>query len=751
MIKNKWGKTSLSSGLVLAVLIPGLACQGDSVEQPAQDNELGVLLEGLGDDITSCTNAGSAFATSTLTLTLVDGEDAVVSAVGGKLKVNGYQCKTATGGTDITTTTAPKLVINGASAGTNKIVFDLLPGDFGGIFGTSGGITVNIPAAVGTTVSVGVRGTDAANSFKMAQADGLGTDLFMELNNNAQADVKIVGNPSAVVFTMGAGADTFNAMDTTSLTFQGSAQTLRAVQTEPLTVYGGAGADVMEGGMGDDTFSGGTENDTFQVLTAGGDGADTYVGGTGTDTVDYSNRTAGVTVDVDPGIVNAYVEGSSLHGVDQSAAALDITVGAVNVLYDGSVNTPQGIVATLADLNAALTGGGAAAVASADDHGQLVIIADNAGDDIVVGANTLGIPLGTFTDARQDNDDGASGEGDDVRADVENIKGSTVADVLTGSVLANVIDGNGGNDSISGGPAGTCTGTGADVDTLNGGADNDTFPMGTATNCGDVIDGGAGTDIASYERRSVALTITVDGTANDGEASETDNVKTTLEVVLGGTAGDTITGGTGNDELHGSGGGDTLRGGAGNDTLVGNAGVDNLLGEAGDDFIDEATAADARLEDVGASSPDAFTGADVIHGGAGANTCDFRRGDQPVLATAYTLCFSSTTSGCTGSGADGVDGDDVTNCNHIILDGGDDNVTGSTGDDIIEGGDGVDTIAGGTGNDQIYGEADDDVLSGEAGNDSLDGGADQTLNVLDGGADDDICTSPGTGNTDCEF
>jgi Ca2+-binding RTX toxin-like protein len=275
----------------------------------------------------------------------------------------------------------------------------------------------------------------------------------------------------------------------------------------------------------------------------------------------------------------------------------------------------------------------------------------------------------------------------------------------------------------------------------------------------DAIDGGAGTDIANYERRGNALTITIDGTANDGEGSETDNIKTSVEVVLGGTAIDTITGGTGNDEIHGGPGNDILKGGAGNDTLVGNAGADTISGEAGDDFIDEASAADARFEDVGATSPDAFSGADTIHGGTGANTCDFRRGDTPGTTTNYTLCFSATTSGCSGGVADGVDGDDLTNCNHLILDGGDDNVTGSTGDDIVEGGDGADVIAGGTGNDALYGEAGDDTLTGEAGNDTLDGGADQAAN-MDGGAGDDVCFTPGDGDlsttgdgdpVNCEF
>ncbi|MEO8183852.1 MAG: calcium-binding protein [Deltaproteobacteria bacterium] len=762
-MKNTWGKTSLScSGLILAALLPGLACQDEQVQLPGTDNEFGVLLEGLGDNITDCTAAGATQlpvvpgTPATLTMS-IQGFDAVVSVVGGKLKVNGRQCMNSVTGAEITTAAVPRLVINGPSnPGASKLVLDLLPGDFGGLFGTTGGITVNVGTGA---LAVGVRGTDGVNNFKMAQDSVLPYPLFLELNANTAADVKITGTPSSMVFTLGGGADIFNAQDTTTLTFQGTAQTtLAAVKAaQSLTVYGGTGADVLEGGKGDDTLYGGDDNDTFQTLAAGGDGADTFYGGNGIDTVDYSNRTAAVTVDVDPVIATAYVEGMNLRGVVLTGKTLAITM-APAAIVNYTAGPVQGIAAFVGNLQTAL---GGTATVTADDHGQLVITRTTAGT-ILVGLNTLGIPQGTVSAARPDNDDGdplansGAGEGDNVKSDVENIKGSAFNDVLTGGILANVIDGNDGDDSISGGPAGTCTGPSPDVDTLNGGNGNDVFPMGTVNNCGDVIDGGAGTDIANYERRAGVLTISVDGAANDGETSETDNIKTTVEVVLGGTAADAITGGAGNDELHGGPGADVIKGGAGNDTLVGNDGIDTLSGEAGDDFIDEATNKDTRFEDVGASSPSAWGLADIIHGGVGANTCDFHRGGvPPVTTTNYTLCFSATTAGCTPATADGVELVDITNCNHIILDDGDDLVTGSLGDDIIEGGAGDDDISGSAGNDTLYGEAGNDTLKGDGGSDMLDGGGaggNPQLVPLDGGAgDDDICLKPGAGTPlNCE-
>lgn len=56
-----------------------------------------------------------------------------------------------------------------------------------------------------------------------------------------------------------------------------------------------------------------------------------------------------------------------------------------------------------------------------------------------------------------------------------------------------------------------------------------------------------------------------------------------MMVVLGGSAGDTITGTAGADLLQGNGGADTLNGAGGND---------NLLGGAGDDILDGGTGTD---------------------------------------------------------------------------------------------------------------------------------------------------------------
>lgn len=771
MKSKKWGKTSLSYGLVLAALIPGVACEDASYEAASNgyDNEFGVLLEGLGTDITDCTNA--TVASNTLTLDLGDDEDAVLSAVGGFLKVNGHQCKEGT--TPLTTTLVTKLIVNGnpAALSAHKVVVDTLPG----AFAATGSITISKNGA--TTLDVGVRGTDSANTYKMGV--GADTNLYLELTGNTAADVKIVGAPDSVTFALGGGNDTFNATDLpASFTFDGASVVMASVpNTVALSVYGGDGNDTLEGGLGDDTLYGGAGADIFQSRDTGGDGADTFHGGADLDTVDYSNRTAGVVVDVDPAFAESYVQGVELTGMALTAgdgAQFTIDVGGNVATWTPSGNL-AGAAAIVADIQAEFGNGlpaAVAATASVDDHGFLVIKANAAAVAVDITDNTglllVDMAGGTapFTRAGDatgllDNDDGAAGEQDDVKSDVENIKGSTVADRLTGSVLANVIDGGAGADRISGGPAGADCNN--DKDTLNGGDGDDVFPMGAATNCSDVIDGGNGVDIADYSKRIAGLTITMDNALNDGEgaATEGDNVKSTIEVILGGSGGDTITGGAGNDEIHGGFGNDTLKGGAGNDTLIGGPGDDELHGEAGDDFFDEAMAADVagtsapwsmplsgadrtvygRYEDTGATTPSAFGDNDKIHGGTGNNTCNFRR--ENAAASTYTLCYSATTAFCTAAFNDGVDGaadelDDLTNCTHVILDGGVDTVTGSDAADVVEGGGGDDVISGGKGGDWLYGEAGDDDLNGGEGDDLLDGGADQT-GGLDGGDGTDLC------------
>jgi Ca2+-binding RTX toxin-like protein len=142
--------------------------------------------------------------------------------------------------------------------------------------------------------------------------------------------------------------------------------------------------------------------------------------------------------------------------------------------------------------------------------------------------------------------DGAAYEGDNLGLDVESLIGGSANDRLIGSSAANALWGQGGDDTVDGR-------TGADW-----------------------LNGGAGTDTADYSLRTKAISLSADGTANDGEAGEGDKLGGDFERLFGGAGSDTILGGSAAERLEGRGGNDTLDGGAGIDVIRGDAGTDTI-------------------------------------------------------------------------------------------------------------------------------------------------------------------------------
>jgi Ca2+-binding RTX toxin-like protein len=320
-----------------------------------------------------------------------------------------------------------------------------------------------------------------------------------------------------------------------------------------------------------------------------------------------------------------------------------------------------------------------------------------------------------------DANDGATGENDDLTQSIENLTGGSGNDVLKGSAVSNVLRGGAGSDVLWGGPGGTCT---ADADQLFGDAGDDTFEMGAAFDCGDDLTGGAGTDLATYHDRANALTVSRDDAANDGEATEKDNVRADIEVLVGGQGADTLTGGTvsvrilgcaGNDVITGSSANDELSGGPGDDVLNGGAGNDVFL-EHGDEplCVSSARGVTASLRGLGS---------DVLNGGAGIeDKIDYLGRTAPL---AITLCVDAAAA--TGVGTCGTprndgelgEGDAVLNT------------------EIVEGGSGNDVITGSSADEWLSGNGGNDNLDGQGGNDHLDGG--DGNNTLTGGSGADIC------------
>lgn len=469
------------------------------------------------------------------------------------------------------------------------------------------------------------------------------------------------------------------------------------------TLNGTANPDQLDGGAGDDTLNGG---DGFDSLI-GGPGADTLNGGdNGGDVAIYSERTAGVTVDLD-----------GVTGDDGEPGEGD-SVGADVEMIEGGAGTD--ILAGNASSNELRGNGGNDTFNGLE--GDDVLWAD-AGSDTFHGGS--GNDVVTYA-ARSESlvidvdgvaDDGAPGENDNVGPDVEIVQGGLGSDLLIGNTGSNTLDGYFGADTLRGG----------------GGSD--------------VLKGPDAADTADYSDHSSDVTISLDGIANDGQTGENDHLEANVISIIGGSGNDTL---TGNDQVNG------LDGGAGDDVIDGRGGADEILGKAGNDtFL-------SSLPPIVSFDSDAFAGGD------GFDIADYSPRTAAVRVQLDGLAGDgeSSESDMIGPDVEGIRGgagNDV-----LIGDDGLNSLEGGPGDDRLDGGLGADAITGGEGRDlldysaradpvsvDIDGEPGDDGGSGEQDSvstdveDVLGGDGDDTLvgsdsdNFLDGGPGGDALDGGG--------
>jgi Ca2+-binding RTX toxin-like protein len=435
-------------------------------------------------------------------------------------------------------------------------------------------------------------------------------------------------------------------------------------------LIGGTANNLLTGGAGHDSLDGDAANDTLD----GGTGDDDLTGGAGTDVVTYVSRVASVAVVLDGGGGNGEIaEDDTVHldvesvlgGADDdtliggpNADTLSGGPGSDSLKGEGGNDTLNGDGG-----NDALDGG-----TGADTHngGSGFDLADYSLRTTAVTADLDGAA-----------DDGETVEADNVKPDVEEIDGGSGDDVLTGNNAVNVI---------------------------SGGAGDDVLDPGRGT--GDRLIGGVGADTVTYAARTAAVSIDLDGVADDGELGELDLIETDVE---------NLTGGAGNDRLTGAGGANLLNGAAGNDVL------------------------------------DGGTGNDLLLGGTGIDTADY---------SARTAAVTADPDGVSDDGQSGEHDDVETDVEGLIGGSGNDVLTGWTGTNVISGGGGDDVLDGQQGDDSLDGGAGADQLTGGAGLDVLDGGAgDDALRARDGSSDQvrcagdtDVATLDGIDDaaTDCE-
>jgi Ca2+-binding RTX toxin-like protein len=316
------------------------------------------------------------------------------------------------------------------------------------------------------------------------------------------------------------------------------------------------GNDTIFAGDGDDLCTGGEGNDFIDA----GFGRDRFRGGQGIDTVSYATRTNSVIVDINGMPGEPHDDGEAGEGDFVEIDIENLIGGSGNDVLIGAQARPDAPQTHpgLTSNNTLFGGGGNDTLHGLDGNDLLDgglgadVLAGGAGTD-TADYSKRGERLTLNLDGLAN--DGAVGEGDVIRADIENLTGGSSHDRITGNSRNNVLRGNAGNDTLDGG-------------------------LGR-----DVLAGGAGSDTAYYSNRIENLSLTLDGLANDGAAGENDKIEIDIENISGGFGADTIVGDAKNNVLRGGGGSDRIYGGKGNDTLVADSGADRLYGQDGNDVL----------------------------------------------------------------------------------------------------------------------------------------------------------------------
>ncbi len=230
----------------------------------------------------------------------------------------------------------------------------------------------------------------------------------------------------------------------------------------------------------------------------------------------------------------------------------------------------------------------------------------------------------------------------------------------------------------------------AGVETVKGGAGDDTIVAAPVAECPSACFLGVGSQ--TFEG----------GPGND--------------VVFGQRGNDTLRGGEGNDQLFGGIGDDVLQGGPGNDLLAGGFGADFIDGESGDDYVHGDGTID-RIYDTGGGN-DTLSYASGITPGFGAGAAGKAGFAEPLPPTADRGIFLDLSTAPETLNADngvaelggGVDKVEGQSFEIVIGTPFSDNIVDSSAGQTIYGGGGADVHSGG-GN--FIGGADGD--SGDAG------------------------------------
>ncbi|MFN5299036.1 MAG: beta strand repeat-containing protein [Planctomycetaceae bacterium] len=581
---------------------------------------------------------------------------------------------------------------------------------------------VNVPLGTDTLTETSTGGVDTLD-FSATVSDGLTVNLSEGATQVVSSRLSIVLGSASLFENIvgGNGPDALqgNAL-ANSLTGNGGYDVL----------VGLAGNDTLIGNGDGNRLEGGSGNDLYMLDADLALGTNTVVegAGEGIDTLDFSLTTLlGLTVDL--GITTE-------QSVTAAATTRLILTSTSNVenLVGGSQNDTLIGNSVANDIKGGL-GNDTIRTGVGDDR-----LEGAAGDDILdggTGNDTYVFPVTSSLNLGSDLVQEAIDGGNDVLdfsaatvaikvdlasilvqqtallhrltlasgAVIEQVRGGSGADIISGNALDNVLLGNAGNDVIYG-QAGS--------DTLNGGAGNDALDGGdggdryqfiaTSALGADTISEAAtasGTDSLDFTGTTLAVSV-------DLSLATSQVVNSNVSLVLGsGTALEAVTGGSGNDTLRGNTLANILDGAAGNDQLIVTDGLDTLRGGAGDDsyrFRADFTSASVTVDEAGG-------GTDLLDFASytlGAIRVDLAQTVSQAVSDRVQLLLANSAN----PASSGIE-----------------NVTGTAFGDEIRGNELANLLIGGSGADLLSGRGGNDTLQGGLGGDTYAFDADVALGV----------------------
>ena len=448
------------------------------------------------------------------------------------------------------------------------------------------------------------------------------------------------------------------------------------------TLAGNSGANELNGRAGADTMRGSFGDDVYHVDNAG-------------DVVEELSNL--------PADVLAAISDAALQGIT------DTVVAAINYSLESLANVEN--LTLTGDFSE--TGGGALPVSGTGNSLDNALVGNSQNNSLFGLAGNDTLEGGAGNDALD------GGEGSDTA-----VFAGEFGDYFLSSVDGNLVvtdfnfsNGYEGGDTLIG------------IEILRF-ASGDGPRVGTVG--GDTLGGSAGADtLVGMLGDDVYFVNDERDTVVEFSGQGTDEVRASVNFVLGAEIEDARYDGVGSTKFVGNAQDNILVSLGGNDTLDGGPGADWLVGGTGDDTYYVDGQPDLVFESSGEGSDTVISTAN-FYMYAGIEKLVLASGAGDIFGSANEL--NNTLTGNEGVnlllGWDGAD--------TISGGGGNDVVYGVSGADSMFGDAGIDVLVAGEGNDALDGGANADLLFGEEGNDVLYGGGGFVTDILVGGTGEDV-------------